>query len=190
MTDEKIDAKRLAEAMQLAWNEYCDDTGHHPSDIVQRTKTGVPVVRGVQLFAKFEEHGPFVRGTASWYEARLPQPKGPPVSDDHVTSIARMLAKPLGPHDSISIEIVKGGDLDLDEMWPDGIPETPTLADAVRVIAETGVRTIARDWFFDEGTLSVNGYHIDDLVAALDRIQHLQIEGQMSLHNKKKEDDK
>ncbi len=43
MTDEKIDAKRLAEAMQLAWNEYCDDTGHHPSDIVQRTKTGVPV---------------------------------------------------------------------------------------------------------------------------------------------------
>lgn len=53
---------------QLAWNEYCDDTGHHPSDIVQRTKTGVPVVRGVQLFAKFEEHGPLVRYTASWYE--------------------------------------------------------------------------------------------------------------------------
>ena len=68
MTDEKIDAKRLAEAMQLAWNEYCYDTGNHPPDFKQCTKTGVPVVRGVQLFAKFEEHGPFVSHTASWYE--------------------------------------------------------------------------------------------------------------------------
>ena len=107
MTDEKIDAKRLAEAMQLAWNEYCDDTGHHPSDIVQRTKTGVPVVRGVQLFAEFEEHGPFVRYTASWYEVlgkgdkvtrrrREPLPAGGH-SPQHITPDPQAVRIPRGP---------------------------------------------------------------------------------------------
>lgn len=67
MTDEKID-RQAPSGSHAARMEYCDDTGHHPSDIVQRTRTGVPVVRGVQLFAKFEEHdvrhgdGELVRG--------------------------------------------------------------------------------------------------------------------------------
>lgn len=50
------------------------------------------------------------------------------------------------------IELTTTGVLDVDEIWPDGdAPVEPTVADVQELIEEEGLRTVMRDWGFEDG---------------------------------------
>lgn len=52
----------LADALQMAWNDWCADTGHVPDAFHLRGAS-------VEVIAKFDGSS-FVRNAASWLEAR------------------------------------------------------------------------------------------------------------------------